>query len=139
MSISLKDLRKRKVVDTSTAETIGRVRDIHIDPAGPRVHAIQVKGSRSGVVRFDDIEGIGPDAVTVGAAELVREDETGLPRALSDAVGARLLDDHGHEHGKVRDLSIDESGRIVGVSTAEATHAGTLLGIGSYAVVIERV
>ncbi|WP_370326961.1 hypothetical protein [Euzebya sp.] len=137
MATSLKSLRKRKVVDTATAETIGRVRGVRIDPSGPSVIALEVKGAVSGVVAFSEIIGIGPDAVTLPRAATVIEQDVDAPTD-ADAYGARLLDDGGREHGTVSDLVIDDDGRVIQVVAGDQTFDRTLLGIGSYAVVISR-
>lgn len=130
-------LRKRKVVDTATAETLGRVGGVHIDPSGPRVTSIALRGRRGGRIPFDAIINVGPDAITVPGAAVVAEDPDPNP-SDGDAVGSRLLDAGGHELGKVEDLHVDASGAITSITSDRGTHTGRLRGIGSYAVVVDR-
>jgi sporulation protein YlmC with PRC-barrel domain len=137
MSTSLKSLRKRKIVDTSDASTIGRVKDICIDTSGPSVAAVVVKGADGDAIAFGDLIAIGADALTVGDASVVAREAPDLPRA-SDAYGTRVLDDAGRELGKVEDIQIEDDGRISGVVVGGVTHTGRLLGVGSYAVVVAR-
>lgn len=136
MTQSIKRLRKRKVVDVATAQTVGRVRGVHIDPTRAQVTAVAVKGKPGGTVAVEDVAGFGADAVTVTSAEAMGDAEHDDPTD-ADVIGNRLLDDNGRELGKVADLQMDDRGRIVGVSTSAQTHHGTLRGIGSYAVVID--
>lgn len=133
----LKDLRRRKVVDTSTAKTIGRVKDLRIDLSGPSVDAVVVKGDLDGAIKRSDIIGFGPDAVTVASSAVVQPDESTLPTA-SDAYGSRLLDESGRHLGKVKDLVMDDDGTIVSVVTDGDPVNRRMLGIGSYAVVVSR-
>lgn len=136
-TIGLKSLRKQKVVDTSTAETIGRVTGVTIDTSTSAIAGVTIKGRHSGVIPFPEVIGFTSDAVTVPDASVVVEDVESLPTD-SDAYRSRLLDDAGNELGKVEDLGVDEDGRIVWVSAGGTNHPGRLLGIGSYAVVIAR-
>lgn len=135
--IHLKGLRKRKVVDTATAETIGRVTGVHIDPAGPAISSIALKGRGAGRIPFADVIAIGPDAITVGSADVVVDEEDPNPRD-AEAFGNRLLDDAGRDLGTVSDVVVDADGSVVSIRTGGGVHVGRLLGIGSYAVVIER-
>ncbi len=135
--ISLKSLAKRKIVDTSTAETIGKVAGVVIDPSIQAVTHVVVKGGDGGVIPFADLINVGPDAITVSAASVVIQDDPDLPRA-KDAFGTRLLDDAGTDLGTVDDLYMDDDGGIVAVQVGGTQHEQPLLGIGSYAVVIRR-
>ncbi|MGI9017194.1 MAG: PRC-barrel domain-containing protein [Euzebya sp.] len=134
---NLRSLRRRKIVDTATAGTIGRVKGVHIDIAGPSVAAVMIKGRGSGVIPRDSVIGFGPDAVTVPGESVVSQDSPSLPTD-ADAYGARLLDETGRHLGKVEDLTMDDDGRIVSVTADGTTYERTLLGIGSYAVVVSR-
>lgn len=135
---NLKSLRKRKVVDTATAETMGRVKSFQIDIPSASVAAVVVKGKPGGMVPFSDVIGFGPDAVTVPNAGTLIENPEALPTD-DDARGSRLLDETGRLLGKVDDLTMDETGRIVSVTADGVTYESQILGIGSYAVVISQV
>ncbi len=135
---SLKNLRKRKVVDTGSAATIGHVGGFHIDPTGPSVTHVVLKGRGGGTIAFTDLISVGPDALTVRSADVVDEDGSSDLPQLSDGLRATLLDDSGTELGRVEDILMDDDGHVTGVTTSGTTHEGTLLGIGSYAVVVRR-
>jgi uncharacterized protein YrrD len=138
VSRSLKELRRRPVVDTSTAETIGRVEGAHLDPGHSRVMGFAVDGRTDGVLPLSQVQAIGPDAVTVASQSAVRSDEvTDLP--LDGAVrGRRVLDDGGTELGTLDDVLMAEDGTIDTVVVDGVEHPTRLLGIGSYAVVVAR-
>ncbi|MEE8601683.1 PRC-barrel domain-containing protein [Euzebya tangerina] len=136
--LSLKSLRKRKVVDTATAETIGRVRAFQIDLDTASVAAVVVKGRPGGIVARTDVISFGPDAVTLPDSSVVIEDPGALPTD-DDARGSRLLDETGRRLGKVEDMTMDAGGAVVSVTADGVSYEARLLGIGSYAVVISRV
>jgi sporulation protein YlmC with PRC-barrel domain len=135
MTTPLKGLRKLPVVDTSSADTVGRMESVVIDPSVPTVVAIAVKDGR--LAPFDRLEGIGPDAVTVPTADVLRESESQLPRD-TDAYGLLVLDDAGYALGSLTDLHMAEDGRIVEVLVDGEPCGRTLIGMGSYAVVVSR-
>lgn len=136
-SIALKGLRKRPVVDTATAETIGRVRGVRIDPVRSAVIGILVRGGDGGVVPLDQVQAIGQDAVTVpSASAMIADDET--QPADTDAYGSRVLDEDGNELGKLTDLHITGDGAIHQVVIDGQAHDRPVMGIGSYAVIVGR-
>lgn len=135
--MNVKSLRKRKVVDISTAETIGRVKSVQINTGGPTVSGITMKGRGSGRIDHTDVISYGPDAVTVRDASVVVDDDGSLPDD-ADAIGSTLLDENGRRLGKVEDLTMGQDGSVVAVTADGQTHRRRLLGIGSYAVVISR-
>lgn len=132
---ALRALRKRAVVDTSTADTLGRVKSVVIDPTVPTVVAVAVRDGR--MAPFDRVEGIGPDAVTLPSADVLRESESQLPHD-TDAYGSRVLDEAGVELGRLTDLHMGPDGRIVDVVVDGNPTGRTLMGIGSYAVIVSR-
>ncbi|HUG85929.1 MAG TPA: PRC-barrel domain-containing protein [Euzebya sp.] len=135
--IALRGLRKRPVVDTGSAETIGRVRGMRIDPGGSAVAGILVRGGDGGVIPFDRLQAIGQDAVTVPSVSVLAADEAILP-ADTDAYGSRVLDEDGNDLGKLSDLHITEDGVIHQVVIDGHAHDRSLIGIGSYAVMVSR-
>ncbi|MCC5951394.1 MAG: PRC-barrel domain-containing protein [Acidimicrobiia bacterium] len=130
------------VVDTATAQTVGSLDHLVVDPTEARVVAL-VCGAR--VVSWDDASGIGADVVTVERADLLREPADDLERAAvagtSEPLGRRVISEDGVALGSVLDLEFDpETGtveRLVTDHTDEPEVDGSaLLGIGSYAVVV---
>ena len=130
------------IVSTTTAETVGRVDGLLVDPVTRRVVALQVKKAASGdTLLWEHLTGVGTDAVTVtgadrsGAASGVAATLGGKAHALR---GKRLLSAAGDELGKVGDVEFDPvSGAITGILAKRLSVAGDrLIGVGSYAVVV---
>jgi sporulation protein YlmC with PRC-barrel domain len=132
----------RKVVSLDTAETVGTLDEFVVDPAQRRIIALGVAGVKHGnVVRWNDIESFGPDAVTVRAA-----DRIGNPDTDADRLGGkdhrfldkRVLTDAGDELGPLEDVEFDaDSGELQSLVLAgQQVSADRLLGVGSYAVVV---
>lgn len=128
-----------EVVDTSTAETIGRVSGFVIDHDGSAAVGIIV-GER--VVDWADAGGVGTDAVTVTDEAMVRAPKSALEDAAvrgdSDPISKPVLTEDGVELGTVVDLDIDSgTGEIRRIIIDEDEVSGRrLLGIGSYAAIV---
>lgn len=133
----VKSFRKRQVVDTSTAETIGRVVAVQVDPRTSRIIGFLVKGSVSGALPLSATQGTGPDAITVASRTAVVADG---PRGVTDADarGSLVLDEGGTALGKLEDLLADPDGAVVAAVIDGQAIEVRLLGIGSYAVVVAR-
>jgi len=114
----------RAIVDLDTAERVGEVDEIIVDPSGPGVAGFVVRCERSLlasrkrlIVPMESIHAIGPDALTVRSAG--RSEEHGahldsLPR-LSELTGRRMVSFGGRLLGAMEDALIDErDGRIIG-------------------------
>lgn len=141
------ELKGRKLVDTSSADTIGKVDGFLLDPATRTVVGLEFKKTDHGsVVRWTDLTGVGADAVTVTRADALGEPEG----PLADLVGKdrqvlkkRVLTDAGEDLGPVHDIDFDpQSGALLelvvgGKKKHRRPVAGSrLLGVGSYAVVV---
>jgi sporulation protein YlmC with PRC-barrel domain len=144
--IRFSDIDGNPVMNTASALTVGRVGALVVDPQARRVVALGVKKSKGpgDTLLWDGIKSIGPDAVTVDSDQRLAEP----PKELEDRlaldvrlIGHRVLDDHGHELGRVRDVEFDPSnGSVVTLMLKDAYVDGDrLLGIGSYAVVVRAV
>jgi sporulation protein YlmC with PRC-barrel domain len=114
----------RSVVDLDTAERVGAVDEIIVDPYAPGVAGYVVASDRSffrrqtrTIVPLDAIHAIGPDALTMRSVG--RSDEQAvyldaLPR-LSELTGRRMVSFGGKLLGTVEDALVDErTGRIIG-------------------------
>ena len=132
----------RKVLDTASAVTVGKVGALLVDPAERRVVALRVK--RKGdqdVLRWSALGSFGPDAVTVAGDRVFTSTDAHLD-ALSGKAGTlvkkRVLTDAGNAAGTVQDVEFDpQDGRITALLTSEGQVDGArLLGVGSYAVVV---
>lgn len=139
------EARKRDVVATDTAETIGRVASFVVDPDTASVSALRLSkvDGDDEYVSWSDLAAFGRDVVTVASASVLRSAADDRERAVDKAakvLGKRVLDDAGREHGEVEDVDVDPAtGAVTALLTERDEIAGDrLVGIGSYAVVVRR-
>jgi len=131
-----------KVVSTATAEQVGKVKDVVVDPTTHSVVALLLKKTDHGsVLRWSDLTGFGSDAATVASVDLLLESDDqvdGLRGKEHEVLGKRVLDTRGDELGEVKDLDIDPtSGAIISLVLERRSVPGAaLVGVGSYAVVV---
>jgi sporulation protein YlmC with PRC-barrel domain len=136
------DATGRKVVSTSTAETVGKIDGFVVDPATRSVIAVELKKTDSGdTLLWPDIFGFGADAVTVTGTDKIREatpQVTELTGKHHHLLAKRVLSALGDELGKVQDIEFDpESGQLTSlIVNDQPIDGGRLLGVGSYAVVV---
>ena len=137
--ISIRDAVGKPVIHHETAEQVGQVRSIALDPTGrSAVAVVTTEGRSSRVVEWPDVHSIGPDAVIIDRVRDVRPDEDRLVSGAQDPLKKRVLSDRGNEHGSVNDVIVDESGLVQSIDVDGVSVDGTRLrGIGSYALVIE--
>lgn len=134
-----------KVVSTSTAATVGRVRGFVMDARGPNVAALQLKKTDSGdTLRWQDVTAFGVDAVTVPGPERITDGGEDLGPLLDKrnrVLGKRVLATSGDELGKVKDVDFDPAtGAVVALVLDEGHVEGRrVIGVGSYAVVVEAL
>lgn len=136
------DATGRKVVSTSTAETVGKIDGFVVDPATRAVMAVELKKTESGdTLLWSDIIGFGADAVTVSDANKIGDAPPQVD-ALSGKdhrlLGKRVLCTSGDELGKLGDVEFDpESGQLTTLIVADqGIAAARLVGAGSYAVIV---
>ncbi|WP_323794147.1 PRC-barrel domain-containing protein [Nocardioides sp.] len=140
------DLKGRKLVDTTSADTVGKVDGFLLDPATRSVVALEFKKTDHGsVVAWSDLTAVGADAVTIAEATVLGDhDERQSDLATKDGavLKKRVLSDAGEDLGSVHDIDLDpETGALVelilGSKKDRRSIAGSrLLGVGSYAVVV---
>ena len=136
------DAKGRKVVSTSSAETVGKLDEFVVDPRRRVVVAVELKKTDSGdTLMWADIVGFGADAITVTGADMIA-DQAAEVAALAGKdhrmLGKRILSAAGDELGKVDDVEFDpETGGLQCLIAGDLQIDGErLIGIGSYAVVV---
>lgn len=136
------DAKGRKIVSTSSAETVGKLDNFVVDPLLRAVVAVEVKKTDSGdTLMWSEIVGFGADAITVTGADTIA-DQTPEVAALAGKdhhmVGKRILSAAGDELGKLDDVEFDpETGGLQSLIAGDLQIDGNrLIGIGSYAVVV---
>lgn len=140
------DLKGRKLVDTSSADTVGKVDGFLLDPETQSIAGLEFKKTDGGnTVAWSVITAVGEDAVTIPNTHVIIEPEGRLVELASKrgvVLKKRVLTDAGEDLGEVRDVDLDpSSGSVValvlGSKKEPVQVAGTrILGVGSYAVVV---
>ncbi len=137
-------VRKRDVVNTATATRVARVDGLVVLPGPARVALLRLgKVSGAGtLVSWGDLQGFGPDAVTVATDAVIRPARDDLERRAEnndlEILGKRVLTERGMELGTVTDVDFDpETGVVTSLVTKTETIPGQrLIGLGNYAVVV---
>ena len=137
------EAKGRKIVSTSSADTVGKIDEFVVDPASHSVLALSLKKTDHGdTLRWSEITAFGEDAVTVSGADRINEaDEqiSALAGKHNRMLGRRVLSTDGNELGEIADVEFDpESGSITAIKLADQQVEGVrLIGIGSWAIVVE--
>jgi uncharacterized protein YrrD len=130
----LSELKGRRVVSRTTAETLGDVHDLFIGVNPGAVTALQIgKGRKAGAVQWDKIVGIGPDAVVIADDEAM-----GPPPDTTSPMGRLLLSELGNAAGAVNDVEFDDTtGTLISLATETVLIEGDrLLADGPYAIIV---
>lgn len=132
----------RKVVSTASAETVGQVAALVVDPRSRSVVAVSVKKAAHGdTLLWNDITAFGTDAVTVAGAEVIsgaNDAVKELSLKAHDLFGKRVLNTLGEDLGTLSDVRFDPAtGALETLLLPDRDVEGSLLiGIGSYAVIV---
>jgi sporulation protein YlmC with PRC-barrel domain len=141
--IRASELYGRAVIDLDTAERVGEVEEIIVDPYGPGIAGYVVSCERSLfrsrkriIVPIEAFHAIGRDALTmrsVGTPAYQTAHLDALPR-LSELTGRRMVSFGGRLLGSVEDALISErNGRIIGYPLdrpGPGTWLETMFGLG---------
>ncbi len=144
MSESFRQATGRKVVSRSSAQDLGTVTHLLIDAEQRRIAAVVVgRGKKARLVDWEQLSGFGPDAVMVGDEGALRAALDDRERAGADGklemVGRLALTERGNALGVIDDVAFDPGTvalEMLRIGDREIP-AGTLLGSGPYAVVLE--
>ena len=130
----LSELRGRRVVSRTSAETLGAVEDLVLAPNPWAVGALVIgKGRKAQAVSWSQIVGLGPDAVVVAGDDAAAERPD-----IPSPIGRLALSELGNAAGAVTDVEFDESsGALIGLATDTVLIEGDrLMADGPYALVI---
>ena len=138
----IRESRRRPVVNTSTAETVGHVDGFLIEAEAARITGLRVDidGSMS-ILPWDRLAAFGPDAVTVADAEVFRAPADPSEQRRSDPaldpIGKLAVEETGNGLGTVADVDFDPtSGALRAILTdIYELPADKLMGLGGYAMV----
>jgi uncharacterized protein YrrD len=130
----LSELRGRRVVSRSSAETLGTVSDVFLTMGPPTVSAIHIgKGRKGEAAPWPQIVGIGPDAVVV-----IDDESAAAPAEGASPTGRLLLSELGNAVGVVTDVEFDETnGTLISLATEAALVEGDrIIADGPYALIV---
>jgi sporulation protein YlmC with PRC-barrel domain len=135
-----RELKGQRVLDVLEAREVAKVEAMVIDPEARRVVGLRVKGDRP-LLPMSAVKALGPDAITVEGADVLRLPEPGVEQRSVDGsldpLGRLVLADDGSALGSVDDVEADDDGALRSITVDGAVIAGDrLMGIGSYAVVV---
>ncbi len=115
-----------------------------MDARQRRIAAVIIgRGKKARLVDWPQLSGFGPDAVVVVDEGALRPPSDDRERAAAagklELVGKRALSERGNELGELDDATFDaDSGVLEDVLIGACrVHAGSVLGSGPYAVVLE--
>ncbi|MGH3785864.1 MAG: PRC-barrel domain-containing protein [Pseudonocardiaceae bacterium] len=136
--------RKRDVVNTATATRVARVDGFVVLPGPARVALLRLgKVSGAGtLISWEDVQGFGPDAVTVATDAVIRPARDAVEQRAEDndldVLGKRVLSEQGTELGMITDVDFDpETGAVTTLITkTEVIDGQRMIGLGGYAVVV---
>lgn len=132
----LSELRGRRVVSRSSAETLGEVSDVLLSPATLGAWSVSAlvlgKGRKAQSVGWPQIVGVGPDAVVVTDDDAASEQHDRSP------MGRLALSELGNAAGLVTDVEFDETtGALISLATETVLIEGDrLLADGPYALIV---
>jgi sporulation protein YlmC with PRC-barrel domain len=143
VSESFRGSSGRKVISRASAKHLGDVSHLLIDPEQRNVAAVVIgHGRKVQLVDWAQLIGFGPDAVVVADEGALRppgdQRERDAVEGKLELVGKRAISELGNELGKVDDVTFDvDSGALRDLLIGDRRlPAGSLLGSGSYAVVL---
>ncbi len=145
MSESFRDSVGRKVVSRASAQELGAVNHLLVDDQQRQVASVVIgRGKKAQFVDWAQLSGFGPDAVMVADETSLRVPANDRERAAAEGklelLAKRTLSELGNELGPIDDVTFDaNSGALEDLVIGDRRiPAGSLLGSGSYAAVLDR-
>jgi len=145
VSESFRNSSGRKVVSRASAQEVGEVRHLLVDAQQRHVAAVVIgRGKKAQLVDWAHLSGFGPDAVIVADEGALRSPVDDRERAAAEGslelVGKRALSERGNELGLIDDVTFDaDTGELEDLLIGDRrVQAGSLLGSGSYAAVLDE-
>jgi sporulation protein YlmC with PRC-barrel domain len=144
VSESFRGSSGRKVMSRASADELGSVGHLLVDAQQRRVAAVVIGSKKGQLVDWAQLSGFGPDAVMVVDEDALRPPADDRERAATegslDLVGKRALSERGNELGQIDDVTFDaDTGALEDLLIGDRrVPAGSLLGSGSYAAVLDE-
>ena len=133
-----------KVVSKATAETLGTVDGVVIDPAASEITALRLgKGRKAKIVPWGQVAGVGTAAAIVEHDDALRDPHDGTEQRYAGGdialIGALVLSDRGNSLGTITDVEYqDDTGKLTAIRTSQsrAIDAERLRAVGTYAWIV---
>ena len=145
MSESFRRSAGRKVLSRASAKELGAVSHLLVDAQQRQIAAVVIgRGKKAQLVEWEHLSGFGPDAVMVVDEGALRPPADDRERAAAagrlELVGKRALSERGNELGRLDDVTFDaDTGALEDLLIGDRrVPAGSLLGSGSYAAVLDE-
>jgi uncharacterized protein YrrD len=145
VSESFRNSVGRKVISRASAKELGAVNHLLVDEQQRRVASVVIgRGKKAQFVDWAQLSGFGPDAVMVADETSLRapadDREWAAAEGKLELVGKRTLSELGNELGTIDDVTFDaNTGTLQDFAIGDRRlPAGSLLGSGSYAAVVDR-
>ncbi|MGO8859856.1 MAG: PRC-barrel domain-containing protein [Acidimicrobiales bacterium] len=145
MSESFRRSTGRMVVSRASAKRLGVVKHLLIDAEQRQIAAVVMgRGKKAQLVDWDQLSGFGPDAVMIVSEDVLRPPGSDRERAAAqgnfELVGKRALSEGGNELGQIDDVTFNaDTGELEDLLIGDRhIQAGSLLGSGSYAAVLDK-
>lgn len=144
--IRLSQIKGQRVLSRSSAEQLGSVRRLLLDPQRGVVVGAELEGvvGDKTMLDWNSVASIGPDALMVESPDAVRGPQSEVEQRLAtgqlDLTGKQVLDEAGDSLGKLEDIEFDETnGRLASVHvTGHALALDRLVAVGPDAVIVPR-
>jgi uncharacterized protein YrrD len=142
--IRLSQLVGQRVLAKDTAQMVGSIKRVHLDPASAAIVAVELDGvnDRDTIIDWSAVLGIGDDAVLIATAGDRREPLDATEQAFTsgdmDLPGKLVLQESGDALGKLDDVVFDEkTGRLAEVVVPGHNVAiDRIVALGSYALIV---
>lgn len=145
MSESFRRSAGRKVLSRASAKELGAVNHLLVDAHQRQIAAVVIgRGKKAQLVEWEHVSGFGPDAIMVVDEGALRPPADDRERAAAagklELVGKRALSERGNELGRLDDVTFDpDTGALEDLLIGDRrVVAGSLLGSGSYAAVLDE-
>ena len=128
----------RSVISLQTANKLGEIHDLLLDPQSGRLAGFSIKRADESYALVDkeEIHSIGPDAVMTKRDEsLIPADQSPLkamPLGKNELVGVKVITESGHLMGSVADIFIHLSERPIFIYEVRSSIFDKLLGHAFY-------
>lgn len=142
--IRLSQIKGQRVLAHDSAQVVGSVRRLLLDPPSTRIVAMELENTPDGrnVVEWQAVSGIGVDAIIVASTDDRRGPLDAMEQALVagqlELEGKLVLSDAGDALGRLADIAFDEkTGRLIEIEVpGHVVPVDAVVALGPYALIV---